>query len=73
LFWKSCCFEFASNQFKEIGQFGYYPNLNPNFRVPEMSGFYYSVQISGNNYQNPKFQKPEKPDPKFSGYPNAHP
>jgi hypothetical protein len=41
--------------------------------VPEMSGFYYSVQILGNNYQNPKFQKLEKPDPKFSGYPNAHP
>jgi len=38
-----------------------------------MLGFYYFGQILGNNSQNPKFQKSEKPDPKISGYPNAHP
>jgi len=38
-----------------------------------MSGFCYFGQISGIDFQNPKFQIPEKPDPKFSGYPNAQP
>jgi len=36
-----------------------------------MSGFVYFEKISGSNFRNPKFKKPEKPDPKFSGSPNA--
>ena len=36
-----------------------------------MSVFYFFGQIMGINYQNPKFRKPEKSDPKFSGYPNG--
>jgi hypothetical protein len=38
-----------------------------------MSGSDYFGETSGCSFQNPKFQKPEKPDPKFSGNPNAHP
>ena len=49
------------------------PNPNPNFRVPEFSGFEYFQRISGFSFQNPKFLKPEKPNPKFSGNPNAQP
>jgi len=51
--------------------FRVYPNPNPNFRVPELSGSSFFKQISGSNFENPKFLKPELPDPKFSGYPNA--
>ena len=51
--------------------FRVYPNPNPNFRVPELSGSSFFKQISGSNFENPKFLKPEIPDPKFSGYPNA--
>ena len=36
------------------GSFGLL-NPNPTFRVPEMSGFDYLGQISGNNFGNPKF------------------
>jgi hypothetical protein len=50
-----------------------YPNPNPKFRVPEFSGIEKPVVISGIDYQNPKFLKPELPDPKISGNPNAHP
>jgi hypothetical protein len=48
-----------------------YPN--PKFRVPEFSGIAKPVVISGNDSWNPKFWKPELPDPKYSGNPNAHP
>ena len=47
------------------------PNPNPKCRVPEMSGFIYFEQISGWSFQNSKFKRPEKSDPKFSGNPNA--
>jgi len=36
-----------------------------------LSGSSFFKQISGSNFENPKFLKPELPDPKFSGYPNA--
>ena len=32
-----------------------YPNPNPKFRVPEMSGSGFCQQISGSSFQNPKF------------------
>jgi len=31
------------------------------------------MQISGSNFENPKFLIPEMLDPKFSINPNAHP
>ena len=40
----------------------------PNFRV-----LLFFKQISDFSFENPNFQKPEKPDPNFSGNPNAHP
>ena len=46
-------------------------NPNPKCQVLEMSGFIYFEHKSGLNFQNPKYRKPEKPDPKFSGSPNA--
>jgi hypothetical protein len=49
------------------------PNPNPNFRVPELSGSSFFRQISGSNFENPKFLKTELLNPKFSGYLNAHP
>jgi hypothetical protein len=45
----------------------------PKFRVPEISGITKPVVISDIDSQNPKFEKPEIPDRKFSGNPNAHP
>jgi hypothetical protein len=41
-------------------------NKYPNFQVPAYFGY-----TSGNGSQNPKFGKPELPDPIFSGNPNA--
>jgi hypothetical protein len=40
---------------------------------PEISGIAKPFVILGIDSQNPKFWKPELPDPKFSGNPNAHP
>jgi hypothetical protein len=36
---------------------------------PKISG----TRIVGYHFDNPNYQKSEKPDPKFSGNPNAHP
>jgi hypothetical protein len=54
-----------------VGVVREYPN--PKFRVPEVSGIEKPVVISGIDSQNPKFKKPELPDPKISGNPNAYP
>jgi hypothetical protein len=43
------------------------------FRVPKFSGILKPVVISGIDSQNPKFNIPELPNPKFSDNPNAHP
>ena len=51
--------------------FRVYPNPNPNFRVPELSGYSFFKQTSGSNFENTKFLKLELPDLKFSGYTNA--
>jgi hypothetical protein len=48
-----------------------YPNLNPNFWVPEHAGSGFLGLLSGNNSHYPNFWKPELPDPNFAGYPNA--
>jgi hypothetical protein len=48
-----------------------YPN--PKCRVPDLLGSIFLNLVSGSSFWNPNFLKPELPDPKFSGYPNAHP
>ena len=40
---------------------------------PEFSGSSFSKLISGSIFGNPKYPKPELPDPKFSGNPNTQP
>jgi hypothetical protein len=47
--------------FTQTQNFGY-----PKFRVPEFSG-----SSTGSAVENPKYKKPEKPDPNFRVNPNA--
>ena len=46
---------------------------NPGKPEPEFSGSSFFKLISGSIFGNPKYPKPELPDPKFSGNPNAQP
>jgi hypothetical protein len=62
------CFYEANTTVRVVWE---YLNLNPKFRVPEFSGIVKPIVISGIDSQNPKFEIPELPDPKFSGNPNA--
>jgi hypothetical protein len=48
-----------------------YPNPNPIWRVPELSGRHFLMLLSGSESYYPNFSKPEIPDPNFSGNPNA--
>jgi hypothetical protein len=55
----------------QFGWTGENPDPDPIFRVPDLSGLTNFEETSGADTRNPNNQKPETPDPKNSGNPNA--